>query len=337
MAQKLVNLVKPVILTPPKALVQPKSFLPPLPTRVFPSGATSLGMDEDLSALVLPTGEVGVAPGGMDQTSWMFYGLKRIGKSSLASKFPGSIVFRFEIASQRNKAQAFDCPTWAHFLKGIDLMKAERTLMGDQWHRRIAVIDTPFEGYARCKEYVCRKNGVTYTSDAKDRGGIWDKISAEFRRAHMELQALGLGLAVVCHDEIKECQTMSGQTFDMIVPKLSKQADDLYRAIIQNVILYHYRDRQRWLTLRGSDYVFAGVIGDEDDPVFMTPEGKKVYAVYAGETATEAFTNLQAAFNCEQTETYSDTTQQFEAAAMAASIREKILNNQKKAAKKREQ
>lgn len=279
---------------------------------------------DNLGQLMLPSG-VSKVTGGMETASWMLYGVKRIGKSSLASKFPGAIVFKFEIASQRVQSINCDCPSWPHFLRYIELLRAEKAVAGVSWQRRFAVIDTPFEAYARCKEYVCKKNGITYTSDDKAYGGIWDKISSEYRRAHMELASLGLAPCVVCHDELKECQTRAGQKFDMVLPKLPKQADDLYRATIENVIYYHYRDKQRWLTLRGSDYVFAGVIGDEDDPVFMTPDGKKIHAVYAGETATEAFNNLKKAYECEQTETYDDETAQYEEEALTEAIRAKAL------------
>lgn len=314
-----------------------KKRLPIVPTRktIIPATKTTqlpvkTKATSDLTNLTLPeTIEADNLGGGMETTSWMLYGVKRIGKSSLAAKFPGSIIFKFEIASQRVRSVSCNCPTWLHFLKYIELLKVEKTQQRGSWQRQIVVIDTPFEAYARCKEYICKQNGILYTSDARDHGGIWDKISSEFRRAHMELQALGLGLIVVCHDQVNECSTRSGQKFDMVVPKLSKQADDLYRAIIENVIYYHYRDRQRWMTLRGSDFVFAGVIGDEEDPVFMTPNGKKIYAIYAGETAGEAFTNLELAFNCQQEFTYADESEQFEAEAKQLSITEKIRNKQK--------
>jgi hypothetical protein len=309
---------KPVLSLAPSKVEVPRRILP---------AVTS----DNLSLLTLPQVASRVMGGLMELSSWMFYGMKRIGKSSLAAMFPGAIVFKFEIASQRVKSINCDCPSWDHFLRYTDLLRAEKMTMGDKWSRRVAVIDTPFEAYSRCKAYVCKKNGITYTSDDRSYGGIWDKISDEFRRAHMDLQALGLGLIVVCHDETKECNTRSGQKFDMVIPKLSKQADDLYRAIIENVIYYHYRDRQRWLTLRGSDFIFGGVIGDEDDPVFMTPDGQKVHAVYAGETAAQAFANLSEAYMCRQIETYSDETAQFEEEAMTASIREKAAQAAKQA------
>jgi hypothetical protein len=312
----------------PKPSISTNKAINPPPIRA--KAAPKRSGDQDLANLTLPKMvESNNSGGGMETTSWMLYGVKRIGKSSLATKFPGAIVFKFEIASQRVHSMSCDCPNWAYFLKYLDLLKEEKLQAGDNWSRKIAVIDTPFEAYARCKEYICKQNGITYTSDARDHGGIWDKISSEFRRVHMELQALGLGLIVVCHDQVNECSTRSGQKFDMVIPKLSKQADDLYRAIIENVIYYHYRDRQRWMTLRGSDFVFAGVIGDEDDPVFMTPEGKKIYAVYAGETAGEAFTNLEAAFNCQQEFSFADESEQFEKEAQTASIKDKIRQKQR--------
>jgi hypothetical protein len=272
-----------------------------------------------LNALTLPK-EPTSTTGGIETTSWLIYGKKRIGKSSLAAQFPGALVFAFEAASNRVKAMRVVCDSWDKFLGYIALIKKT-----PNHGYKVAVIDTGFEAYGRCKEYVCRKNGVEYTSDAKDHGGIWDKVSTEFRKAQIELQSLGLQLVVVCHEQLVEQETRAGQKFDMVAPKLSKQADDYYRAAIENVIYYHHRDRQHWITLRGSDYVFAGVVGDEDDPVFMTPEGEKVYAVYAGTSPQEAFTNLQLAFSCEQNETNSDETLKYEESEMVKSMRKKAI------------
>lgn len=274
-------------------------------------------------ALTLPT-QATASCGGIGDTSFLIYGKKRIGKSSLAAQFPGAIVFAFESASNRVKAHRVMCETWDKFLGYIQLIKKT-----PNHPYKIAVLDTGFEAYSRCKEYLCRKNGIEFTSDAKDHGGIWDKISAEFRRAHIELQSLGLQLIVVCHEQLVEQETRAGQKFDMVAPKLSKQADDYYRACIENVVYYHHRDRQHWLTLRGSDYVFAGVVGDEDAPAFMTPDGEKIYAVYAGESPREAFENLLAAFNCEQEATFADETEKFEEIEMTNSMRKKVTKQNK--------
>lgn len=310
---------KPIVaaVTPAKVEIPKKIVMQPTST------------EQSLNGLFLPNEATSVI-GGMETSSWLIYGVKRIGKSSLAAKFPGSITFKFEIASQRVRSINVNCPSWGHFLRYIELLRTEKMQHGANWQRKVAVIDTPYEAYARCKEYVCKKNGITYTSDDKAYGGIWDKISAEYRRAHMELTALGLGLVIVCHDNVRECSTRAGQKFDMVIPKLSTQADDLYRAITENVIYYHYRDKQRWMTIRGSDYIFAGVAGDLDDPVFLTPSGLKVYAVYAGETADEAFNNLKAAYECKQEETYAEESELFAQEALVAAIKEKALEKARK-------
>lgn len=274
---------------------------------------------ENLGNLVLPTGET-LTAGGMEQGTWMIYGKKRVGKSSLASQFPGAIVFAFEPASQRVAANRVFCPSWAHFLHYINLLKTTKHSF------QVAVIDTGYEAYQRCLEDVCKKEGVAHPSESNSGWGkAWAAVSAEFRRAHIELAGTGLGLVVVCHDKDMECVTRAGQKFNMVVPKLSSQADDYYRAVIENVIYYHYRDRQHWLTLRGSDFIFAGVVGDQQSKAFMTPEGKPIYAVYAGETAQEAFINLTKAFNCEQEDSYENETELFEEKALEEAVRAKAL------------
>lgn len=263
-----------------------------------------------------------IVPATMDTCSWMIYGRKRIGKTSLASKFPNSVIFSFETASQRVHALQCICPTWEKYLEYLQLYEKKKLSGGSI--PKIAIIDTGFEAYLRCEEYVCKINNVDHTSD-NPKIHIWERIRKVFRAGHLALIELGMSYIIICHDQEIEQTTRSGQKFDAVAPKLGKAADDYYRATIENVIYYHYRERERWLTLRGSDYIMAGVIGDEDSPAFMTPDHDPIYAVPAGKSAKEAFNNLEKAFNCEQSKSYEDETELYEESEVKKSIIKKAL------------
>jgi len=261
----------------------------------------------------------------LEENTWMIYSPKKIGKTSLAAQFPKSLIFSFEPASRRVRAYQVDCPTWADFKNYVSLLEREKHDF------RTAVLDTGFDAYNRCLEYVCEINNIKHPSDKQDFGGTWKKVGDEFRAVQNKIAALGMGIVVICHDKAKENETFTGQRFDQVIPKLSNQADDYYRAALDNVIYFHKRGAQRFLTIRGTDYIFAGVsYGDEISPAFRTPDGEMIASIYAGDSAQDAFNNLKEAFECKIEETFSDETKIFEEESIKQSIRNKLKKGSKK-------
>mgnify|MGYP000270812357 CR=1 FL=1 len=246
-----------------------------------------------------------------DQT-FLIYGAKKVGKTSLACQFPGALLFAFEPASRTVRARRADCPRWADFLGYIDQM--EKKAHG----AKTVVIDTGFEAYGRCLEHVCAREGIEHPHDRNDYGKTWKMVGDEFRKAHIRLSALGLGLVVLCHEKMKENETRAGQKFDTLIPNLSGQADDYYRSVVDNLVHFHYRNQQRFLTLRGSDYIMAGVGSPEH---WKTPKGEPVYAVPAGSSPAQAFQNLKSAFENKQPQSFKDETEKFVEEGIAAGVR----------------
>jgi len=273
-----------------------------------------------LAGLSLPT-EMHLPTNDLSKQSWLIYGRKKIGKSSLAAQFPGSLNFSFEPGSEEIKLFKVDIPIgtklepgWKYFVKYIDLL--EKT----KHNYKMAVLDTGFEAYNRCLEYVCTTRNIPYPKH-DDFGDSWNAVKTEFRMQHTRLKQMGIGLIIICHDKMKQDETPAGQKFDYIIPNLSAQADDLYRGIIANVGYYHYREKQRFLIIRGTDYIMAGVAsGDER---WRTKSGDPVYSVPMGTNAQQSYANLLRAFNNQQTESFEDETKRFADEEKAFSIRKK--------------
>jgi hypothetical protein len=273
---------------------------------------------EDLK-LSLPTEESSVSQ-DMSELIWLFYGQKKIGKTSLAAKFPNAILIGFEAASRSVNCKKVFCPTWEHFLQYIKLLKIQKHEF------KTAIIDTGLQAYNRCLEYICNIQNIEYPKD-NDFGKDWKKISTEFFRVHTELQGLGMGLVIVCHEKLKESETRSGQKFDMVMPDLSAGAEKCYKAIVDNMIYYHKAGNRRFLQLQGTDYIDAGaVFGDEEYDVkfFRTKKGEKIHAVDAGNSAGEAFNNLENAFFCKADESYTEESKKWEVEQITKSVRNKI-------------
>ena len=278
------------------------------------------------SGLVLPT-EKRQPISNLELSRWLIFGKKKIGKTDLASQFPGALIVAFEPGTE--ELDVFDIPIppqgclpgttttvpgWKFFTNYIDLL--EKT----KHQYRMIVIDTGFVAYNRCLEYICFENGWEYPSDDKQFGSGWFKVAKEFSTQLTRIEQLQIGVIVICHDKLLEQQTSSGSKFDIVVPKLSSQADDFFRATIQNVGYYHYRGHERYLTIRGSDYIMAG-IGSKTR--FRTPEGLPIYSIPMGNSAEEGYQNFLAAFNNEQLTTFENETTRFADEMHAQSIRHK--------------
>jgi len=272
----------------------------------------------EVKPFALPT-EKSAASMNMNDHSWLIYGAKKIGKTSLACQFPGHLLFSFEPASKSVEAYKVDCPTWDAFLGYIaELESATHEF-------KTVIIDTGYEAYYRCMEYVCGKNHIEHPGAQNDFGASWSKVTTEFRKAHLRLAVLGLGMIVVFHETLKDSETLAGQKFDMVLPNWPSQAENLYRAIIDNVVHYHYRGKDRFLLVRGSDYATAGVAMN-----FKTPEGEDIYAVPGGTSAQDAFEYLGIAFTNEQQYPFKDETDGDTQEKLADSMRKKLRNKKQR-------
>lgn len=312
----------------PVRVVPAKPSIPNRPLKVAGQTVTPSVSASTLANLVLPTVK-SAAITVLGVISWLIYGVKKIGKTSLAVHFPDSLLFCFEPGAKALEAFKVDIPSWAYFLKYIELL--EREFKAGTLRFKTFIIDTGFEAYARCLEHVCKELGMKYPSEGKDRGIAWNQVSTEFRRAHNRLCALGMGMVILCHDKMIECETRAGQKFDMVVPKLQSQSDDYYRATVDNLVYYHYRDKERFLTIRGSDYMMAGVASETN---FKTVDGIPVYAIPMGNSSEEAYQNVIDAFNNLQNESFEEESKRFEDEALAASMRKKLKEKQDKPARR---
>lgn len=272
-------------------------------------------------AVTLPTA-MNVPSENMTDYCWMFYGPKKIGKTSIAAKFPGALIIGFEPAARHVQAFQVDCPNWETFLGVITALETT------QHEFRSVVIDTGFEAYNRCLEFVARRENIQHPGGQNDYGASWKKVSDEFRRAHIRILAAGLTMIIVAHDKLKECETRAGQKFDMAVPNLSGQADDFYRATVDHLVYFHKMGGQRFLQIRGTDFIMAGC--PQDTHFLKAGTREPLWAVPAFDNVEDTWNTLEAAFQNRQEETWQEYRQQFEDEEMERSMRAKLKAAQKK-------
>ena len=94
--------------------------------------------------------------------SVFFYGEPKSGKTTIASKFPNSLLLAFEKGyNALAGVMAQPINSWAEFIK------VNRQLKDDKVKEKFAtiIIDTSDIAYEYCEKYICNNNGVDTIGD----------------------------------------------------------------------------------------------------------------------------------------------------------------------------
>lgn len=229
----------------------------------------------------------------IEDYNMMIYGPKGIGKTSLAARFDKSLTMAFEPGGKALRTFQRAVPNWLHFRKYISLLDGNSKF-------RTVVVDTAQIAYNRCMDYACEQAGIKHPGD-EGYGKGWKRVAQEFERQFNTLMSMGMGIIAVAHDKDDEVETKSGRKFNKMVPALTGQCDEYFSGPIDIVGYYHYDGEQRWMQIRGSDYVTAKCRLEEN---FIAKDGQPVFKIPMGNTPDEAYENLVKAFNNEQEESY---------------------------------
>lgn len=224
--------------------------------------------------------------------SFLIYGRKKIGKTSLVARFQKSLFFMFEPGA---KAQSiYQVPKTGCFTDWADVKGFVKSLQKGSHEFITAAFDPGNKAYDLCLKYVCNKEGIAHPGKQKDYGASWKAVSNEFENIHLELANAGLAFVVIAHEKYSDER-------QMVEPKFSPSTEDFYEGVIDNIFYYHYIGSERFLQIRGTEDVVAGTRCENH---FMTVDGRQIYKIPMGENADEAFQNLQAAWDNKQEKSY---------------------------------
>ena len=256
--------------------------------------------------------------------SWLIYGPKKIGKSTLASLFEKAIFFMFEPGAKALRIHRVDCNTWGDGEGYLTTLEDSP----DHGGFKTVVIDTGFEFYQKALRHVCAIENIEYPRN-DNFGKDWDKIKVLCRNFHDKIFAMNMGFVVLCHESLREQQTFTGAKYDQVVPLLPKGLDEYYRAVIDNIAWYHYRGKDRFLQIRGTDAAMAGLALQADE-FFKTPKGEPIHAIPIPADPKGGMKRIQMAFENKQLQTFKEETEKFVEQVVRQSITKKVLKGKRK-------
>lgn len=220
--------------------------------------------------------------------SWLLYGEKKVGKTSLCAEFPDCLILGFEPGGKALAAYWRPINKWADLLAYLKLLeKSDRF--------RTVAIDTAERMYDRCFEYVSnRELGGAHPHDMNDYGKSWGKIRVEFERAVERLLSMGRGVVFVSHAKLHDVQTRDGRTYHQLGPKLTGQPMECLEGLVDTIAYYGYDDDgDRVLTIRGNAHLKAGTRFEKH---FQTSDGDQLIGIPMGGSAGEAYKALLAGY-----------------------------------------
>lgn len=240
--------------------------------------------------------EENIPPADMRRYSWLLYGNKGIGKTSLASRFEGAFFLALEPGIKGLRVRGKPVPDWDHFVGYVDLLVKEND------PKMTVVVDTVDLVYDHIYDWECKRLKIDSPRDENDFGATWRKIRKTFRQQVERLMLLPGGVVFISHDTEKEV-TLVGEAgsfqTDRVQPTIAKQGLMEIEGIVDIVGYYGYDGNDRCLWLDGSQTRVAKCRPEEHFRVKGSPD-KRVTRVPMGHTSQEAYNNLKKAFDNQQ-------------------------------------
>lgn len=155
--------------------------------------------------------------------SVFLYGGWKTGKTTIAAKFPKTLLLAFEKGyAAIPGVMALPLESWSDFKRTLRQLKDPRA----QEMYETIIIDTADIAYDLCTKYVCANNNADTVSDIPYGKG-YGMIEKEFDEALRSIVQMNYGLVIISHDTDKVFTDESKQQYNKIVPTLDKRANNI--------------------------------------------------------------------------------------------------------------
>ena len=229
--------------------------------------------------------------------TYLIFGSKKIGKSSLMARFPDTFFLPTEKGLDLQSVfQPVDEDNNPIVLRDwLALKKWARLACRDGRYSAIC-IDTIDQAYRLAFKYICDREGIRHPQES-EWGKAWGFITDEMI-ALIEMIALDydLGLFMLSHTASKTIERFDGE-IEVFQASLGGKTGEYITGAVAFWAYYGYKGKQRRLWLAGSDGLDAGTRFENN---FLDAEtNEPLEYIPMGNSPDEAYENFTAAFNNE--------------------------------------
>ena len=156
--------------------------------------------------------------------SVLVYGEPKSGKTTIATRFPKSLLLAFEKGySAIPGVMAHDVNTWGEFRKVLNELKDPE--VKEAYYN--VIIDTADIAYALCEKYICNmesneKNNYESIGDIPFGKG-YKLAMTEFDECIRRILQMGYGLILISHAQNKSFTDENGAEYNKIIPTLDSR------------------------------------------------------------------------------------------------------------------
>lgn len=235
----------------------------------------------------LPT-ERSVPEGNLGAYTWLIFGEKKIGKTTLTALF-GEVLHLFtEPGGKALRVYPVVIDSWKKFKKAVRALRKDTRF-------DTVVIDIVDKLYPMCEDFICEKLVIADLAE-EDWGKGWRENRKEFEREIDALFNTGKGVIFLSHAQEQKIETRDGSEYHRMMPTMHRRMRDLIEGSVDIWAYYTYDKKRRVLQILGDDDVSAG---HRLEGRFLTPDGRPIRRIDMGSSAKAAYRNVVAAFNNE--------------------------------------
>lgn len=180
------------------------------------------------------------------------YGAAKVGKTTLCSKFPKSLILAFERGyNALPGVMVQDITRWSEFKETI------RELKKPEVKERFStiIIDTIDVAGTLADKYICGQLGIENIGDGGWTNNGWSKYKKEIEDCFRTITQLGYALVCISHDKDKTFKRKDGSEYNQIIPTAQSSINNIVRDMA-DLYLYAALDEQtkeRKLIIRSLD------------------------------------------------------------------------------------
>jgi hypothetical protein len=216
----------------------------------------------------------------------LIYGFRKIGKTSMLSQAPKTLVLATEVGYKGLSLVKEDIGSWVRAQQVLRALRKDKTF-------KTVVLDTVDLFYRLVEKETYRELGIEDLSEA-EWGKGWNHCKKMLSDYLNELTRVGKGVFLISHANEQSIRQRQGGEFDRVMPTMAKQAREVVEPMIDIWACYRYDGDRRILTVVGDEHLSAG---HRFENRFRTPDGRRLKNIDMGTSAGEAWKNFNDAFN----------------------------------------